>query len=92
MCAAFRELDVAETALSKRALQAIDAVAGMLGNTRAVCRKSYIHPAVMDACATGSIAQMLAGLPRGRRGLSADECSVLAVLERLSRQSKRKAA
>ena len=92
MCAAFRELDAADAPSSKRFLQAIDAVAGMLGNTRAVCRKSYIHPAVMDACETGAIEQMLAGPVRSRRGLSAAECSVLSVLERLAKQSKRKAA
>lgn len=29
--------------------EVVDDVAGMLGNTRAVCRKSYIHPAVVQA-------------------------------------------
>ena len=89
---AFRELEATDTPPSKRLLQAIDGVAGMLGNTRAVCRKSYIHPAVMDACATGTIAPMLSRSTRSARGLSADECSVLAVLERLAKQSKKKAA
>ncbi|HVG70385.1 MAG TPA: hypothetical protein VM819_05715 [Vicinamibacterales bacterium] len=92
MCVAFQELEATDTPPSKRLLQAIDGVAGMLGNTRAVCRKSYIHPAVMDACATGTIAPMLSRSTRSARGLSADECSVLAVLERLAKQSKKKAA
>lgn len=92
MCAAFRELQGADTPTAKRLLQAIDAVAGMLGNTRAVCRKSYIHPEVIDACATGTIEQILAVPARGRRGLSTDECSVLSMLERMARQSKKKAA
>jgi DNA topoisomerase I len=92
MCAAFRELEATDTPFSKRLLQAIDAVAGMLGNTRAVCRKSYIHPGIIDACTTGGIQQMLAGPARRRRGLSADECSVLSVLERVAKQSKKKAA
>jgi len=91
MCAAFRETDAAETSASKRLLQAIDAVAGMLGNTRAVCRKSYIHPAVVDACSEGTIAHV-SGAARGRRGLTSDECAVLAVLERLAKQPKKKAA
>ena len=85
------EMDAAETPASKRLLQAVDAVAGMLGNTRAVCRKSYIHPAVIDACTAGTLAE-ISGPARGRRGLTADECSVLAVLERLAKQAKKKAA
>jgi DNA topoisomerase-1 len=32
----------------KNVLLAIDAVAHLLGNTRSVCRKSYIHPAILD--------------------------------------------
>jgi DNA topoisomerase-1 len=91
MCAAFRQTDAAETPASKRVLQAVDAVAGMLGNTRAVCRKSYIHPAVIDACAEGTIAE-ISGPVRRRRGLTPDECSVLAVLDRLAKQAKKKAA
>lgn len=37
--------------------QAIEAVAGVLGNTRAVCRKSYIHPAVIDGYLNGAFAK-----------------------------------
>lgn len=32
----------------KNVLLAIDAVAHLLGNTRSVCRKSYIHPAILE--------------------------------------------
>ena len=39
----------------KRLLTVIEAVAGVLGNTRAVCRKSYIHPVVIDAYMDGSL-------------------------------------
>jgi DNA topoisomerase-1 len=92
MCVAYRELDAADAPSSKRVLQAIDAVAGMLGNTRAVCRKSYIHPAIMDACATGTLVEMLSRSARSRRGLSPDECAALAVLDRLTTQPKKKAA
>jgi len=34
-------------------VQAIDAVAARLGNTRAVCRKYYIHPVLLDAYMMG---------------------------------------
>ncbi len=38
-----------------RLAAAIKAVAGNLGNTPAVCRKCYIHPAVMDAYLAGAL-------------------------------------
>src|SRR5262249_1663873 len=46
---ALRELGPAETktALKANIVAAVDAVAGRLGNTRAVSRASYIHPAVL---------------------------------------------
>jgi DNA topoisomerase-1 len=56
-CRALVGAGKAETkAQAKRnSLQAIDAVAGVLGNTRSVCRRSYIHPAVIDAYLDGSM-------------------------------------
>jgi DNA topoisomerase-1 len=36
---------------------AIDQVADHLGNTRAVCRNSYVHPAVIDAYLDGTLAR-----------------------------------
>jgi len=35
--------------------QAIKEVAAQLGNTPAVCRKCYVHPAVLDSYATGTL-------------------------------------
>src|SRR5207249_1431742 len=29
--------------------RAIESVAGRLGNTKAICRKSYVHPAILNA-------------------------------------------
>ncbi len=41
---------------AKRAVsEAIKAVARRLGNTVAVCRKSYVHPAIVDAFLDGSL-------------------------------------
>jgi DNA topoisomerase-1 len=91
LCTAFRDIDAADTPAAKRVLLAVDAVAGVLGNTRAVCRKSYIHQAVMDALAEGTIGE-ISGPVRVRRGLTPDECSVLAVLDRLGKQPRKKAA
>jgi DNA topoisomerase-1 len=41
--------------------QAIEEVARQLGNTKAVCRKCYIHPAVIDAHADGTLARVMNG-------------------------------
>jgi DNA topoisomerase-1 len=50
-------------------------VASLLGNTAAVCRKSYVHPRVVEAFAEGA-------LPAGKAGrwLSAAESRVLGLL------------
>jgi DNA topoisomerase-1 len=62
---------------TKRALvAALDAVAGRLRNTRAVCRSSYVHPAVVAAYEDGSLERRLARCARGGacpRGLRRDE-------------------
>jgi DNA topoisomerase-1 len=54
---ALRTLGPAETERQVKAniIKAVDAVAKRLGNTRAVCRKYYIHPALLDAYARGEI-------------------------------------
>jgi hypothetical protein len=58
--------------------RAIEAVAVRLGNTKAVCRKCYVHPAVLECYLDGSL------LESGRAG--AAESSVVELLER---QAKR---
>lgn len=74
-------------------LQAVDTVAERLGNTRAVCRKYYIHPALQDAYLQGFTARLSdgAGSRRMRRRLAApalrrDEIAVLQLLERQERK------
>jgi DNA topoisomerase I len=41
---------------------AIDSVAAQLRNTRAVCRKCYVHPAVIDAYLAGHLQKAMQGL------------------------------
>jgi DNA topoisomerase I len=64
----------------------IEHVAEQLGNTPAVCRKSYVHPAVLQAFADGSLpAWTLRSRRRvaaSRAALRKDESMVLALLER----------
>ena len=47
-------------------MTAVKAVARMLGNTPAICRKCYIHPGVIDGYLDGTLVAALARPPRGR--------------------------
>jgi DNA topoisomerase-1 len=55
---ALRALEAAdgEPAARRNVVQAIRQTASLLGNTAAVCRASYVHPAVLDAYVEGRIA------------------------------------
>ena len=46
----------------RRTVAAVEVVAQRLGNTAAVCRKCYIHPAVLDAYLTGAMSTILSDL------------------------------
>jgi DNA topoisomerase-1 len=74
----------------KNVVTAIEAVAGVLGNTRTVCRKSYIHPAILDAYESGVLARewsrRSAPKPRRSGGLRADEMMTLALLRKCERR------
>ena len=88
-CTSLSEFEPAATraAAKRNVITAIDAVAGVLGNTRSVCRKSYIHPAILDAYESGMMAR--AGVKRPNRrqaGLRLDEVRTLALLRRCERQ------
>ena len=80
---ALRDADEArsERHAKKNVLVAIDAVAGVLGNTRAVCRKSYIHPAILDAYFNGSIGRAFRRKLR-RAKLRVEEAAVVALLKK----------
>ena len=73
--------------------QAIEQVAKKLGNTTAVCRKSYIHPAIFDAYLDHSLAEILKQkaentLRKSLHDLSPEEAAVLALLQqRMARKS-----
>jgi DNA topoisomerase-1 len=68
-CAALREFEAfdSETQAKKNIVQAIDAVAQRLGNTRSVCRKCYVHPAVLDSYLSGTMAKALEKLAKIER-------------------------
>ena len=74
---------------NKAIVRAVDTVAEALGNTRAVCRKCYIHPAVFDAFLAGVT---LSGVPAPRsrvaNALTAAEARLVSLLQRMDRKAK----
>jgi DNA topoisomerase-1 len=56
-------------------------VAKQLGNTPAVCRKCYIHPAVLEGFMLGALAEL--PRPRTRKGLRADEVGLAIFLDKM---------
>ena len=72
-------------------LTAVKEVAGRLGNTPAVCRKSYIHPVIIEEFLDNGLAQLVISPHRTldfRRHLHGVEGSVLKFLERASRRHR----
>jgi DNA topoisomerase-1 len=82
-----REAGAMPTARARKraVLSALDEIATQLGNTRAVCRKGYVHPQVLAAYERQIIATPRSQQTKGLRGLSADEHAVVALLERMRR-------
>src|SRR5260221_10162387 len=77
-------------------VRAIDAVAERLGNTRAVCRKYYVHPGLVRAYLQGLTAALpSAPVPQKARrehpsaALRRDEVAVLQFLQEDARELER---
>jgi DNA topoisomerase-1 len=87
-----------KTQSEKNVVLAIEAVAGLLGNTRSVCRKSYVHPGIVDCYVEGSLVKILERRSKTAAkltaGLRADEVALLSVLKYLQTKEpgKRRAA
>jgi DNA topoisomerase-1 len=84
---ALRELETFDTQAKakKNVVQAVESVAKMLGNTPAICRKCYIHPAIFDGYLDGSLLDALKQradekLADPGAGLKAEEAAVIAFL------------
>jgi DNA topoisomerase-1 len=76
-----------EDAPAKRTVNdVVDVVAAELGNTRAVCRSSYIHPAVIETYLEGSLLRSWAQPVSDRpRRLTVGERKTVRLLRRSSR-------
>ncbi|HEY8597253.1 MAG TPA: hypothetical protein VIL85_02415 [Thermomicrobiales bacterium] len=72
---ALREFDTcpSEAEAKKNVVAAVKQVAARLGNTPSVCRKSYIHPAILNAYLDGSILQALHDFAERNPGGDGDE-------------------
>ena len=81
----FEEVD-SDARAKKNVVAAIEQVAKRLGNTRAVCRKCYVHPAVIDAYMDGTmmktIAQRAQRTAKAVGKMTAAEAAVLGLLQR----------
>lgn len=82
----FQQID-SQAAARRNVTRAIERVARRLGNTPAVCRKSYIHPEVLEAYLDGSLIAALQEriaerLRQSLAGLGAEEVAVFALLQR----------
>jgi DNA topoisomerase I len=91
---ALRELEAfdSSTKAKKNIVQAVESVSKVLGNTPAICRKCYIHPAIFDGYLDGSLVDALQRraqetLAQPLSGLKAEEVAVLAFLSRQLEQA-----
>lgn len=80
----FEEFD-SEAAARSNVVQAIERVAKRLGNTPAICRKCYVHPAILDSYLDGSLIDALrkqaeAELTESLSDLEPEEAAVLVLL------------
>jgi DNA topoisomerase-1 len=81
----FQKFD-SEAQAKKNIVRAIESVAEKLGNTPSICRKCYVHPAILDAYLDGTMLQALQRraqeeLVNDIHALRPEEAAVLALLQ-----------
>jgi DNA topoisomerase-1 len=86
-----------QAAAKRNVTMAIERVAGRLGNTPAICRKSYVHPEVVGAYLDGSLIENLRReiedeLRQELSGLEPEEVAVLIFLQRRLETAEQEAA
>ncbi|MEA3186307.1 MAG: topoisomerase [Chthoniobacter sp.] len=84
---ALQEFDQFENPKEAKAnvVKAVEAVSQLLGNTPAICRKCYVHPAVVEAYLDGKLAETLAQkaektISKSLALLKPDEAAVMVLL------------
>jgi DNA topoisomerase-1 len=101
-CMALQEFESVDSDAQKKknVVRAVERVAERLGNTPAICRKSYVHPAVLDSYLDGSLIDTLQQrvsqeLSGSLKDLRPEEAAVLGLLMRrlaLEEEQQREAA
>lgn len=87
----FEDFD-SQAGAKRNITKAIERVAERLGNTKSICRKCYVHPAVLEAYLDRSLVKTLKSrtekaLRESLTSLSGEEAAVLALLQqRMERQ------
>jgi DNA topoisomerase-1 len=87
------EIVDSEAAAKRNVVTAVEAVARLLGNTAAICRKCYIHPVIITRYMDGTLAAMLRSkadleIAENLQSLKPEEAAVLALLrQELDRRS-----
>lgn len=87
----FEKFD-SETQAKKNIVRAIESVAERLGNTPTICRKCYVHPAVIDAYLEGTVLDALhkettRQLVDDLHSLTPEEAAVLILLQQRLQQA-----
>jgi len=82
----FKKYD-SQTEAKRNVVAAIEKVAKQLGNTPAICRKSYVHPEILSAYMSGDLVKMIDAkiarrFKRQYAKLTSDEIMVLAFLHK----------
>jgi len=75
-----------EAQAKKNIVRAIESVAEKLGNTPSICRKCYVHPAVLESYLEGSVVEAMRErteqhLSEDLHALQPEEAAVLAMLQ-----------
>jgi DNA topoisomerase-1 len=84
-----------EAQAKRNVVQAIESVAERLGNTPTVCRKCYVHPAIIDCYLDGGLLEIAkqraeVEMKEALEELEPEEAAVLAFLqERLRRETEK---
>ena len=83
-----------ESHAKKNVVKAIENVAERLGNTPSVCRKCYVHPAVIESYLDGTMLETLRQIAQQEmaeavRELKPEEAAVIGLLQwRLAREAE----
>lgn len=81
---ALKDLEQVETktAVAKNIVAVLDNVSSLLGNTRSVCKKYYVHPLVLKLYEENTLHSYLAPAQRPAKGLSGEERALMNLLKK----------